>query len=138
MPANLTSSVPPLYARPPVGGGLAYAVFAAPAAWAAQLIAGYALAAHACFPLAVPLVRPLWGGLWWMLIGIDVVAMLVAGSGLVLAFRYWRIWWDADPADLGGRRNRFIANWAALISVLFSIALLFTIVMLFIEPVCNR
>jgi len=133
----VTPSNPPANTRYPVGAGLVFAVFGAPAAWLAQLIVGYALASHACYPLDVPLVAPVWGGLWWVLIGIDLAAVLVAGAALLSAMRWRRVYRDADPRDLAAQRNRFIANWSLLVSALFSIAVVFTIVMLFIEPVCN-
>lgn len=126
--------VPP---RIPVGFALTYAVFGAPAAWLLQLCFGYALAAHACFPIDVPLVTPVWGPLWWILIGIDLAAILLAGGGLLMAWRSHVAWRGVDPRSVGERRNRFIAHWAVLTSALFSIAVVFTIVMLFIEPVCN-
>lgn len=134
---TVTSSNPPAYTRVRVGTGLVFAVFGAPVAWLLQLIVGYALASHACYPLDVPLMAPVWGGLWWVLIGVDLAAVLVAGASLLSAMRWRRVWRDADPHDLAAQRNRFIANWSLLVSALFSIAVVFTIVMLFIEPVCN-
>jgi len=134
---TVTSSNPPAYTRVRVGAGLVFAVFGAPAAWLLQLIIGYALASHACYPLDVPLMAPVWGGLWWVLIGVDLAAVLIAGAALLSAMRWRRVWRDADPHDLAAQRKRFIANWSLLVSALFSIAVVFTIVMLFIEPVCN-
>lgn len=133
----ITPSNPPAYTRIPVGAGLVFAAFGAPTAWLIQLIVGYALASHACYPLSVPLVAPVWGGLWWILIGVDLAAVLVAGAALLSALRFRRAYRDADPRDLALQRNRFIANWSLLVSALFSIAVVFTIVMLFIAPVCN-
>lgn len=134
---TVTSTNPPAYTRIRVGAGLVFAVFGAPAAWLVQLIVGYALASHACYPLSVPLMAPVWSGLWWVLIGVDLAAVLIAGAALLSATRFRRVYRDADPRDLALQRNRFIANWSLLVSALFSIAVVFTIVMLFIEPVCN-
>lgn len=134
---TVTSTNPPEVARLPVGAALTFAVFGAPAAWALQLVFGYALSAHACYPLDVPLVAPVWPGLWWWLIGIDMGAVIVAGAALFTAWGCHVAWRGVDPRSVGERRNRFIAHWSVLTSTLFSIAVVFTIVMLFIEPVCN-
>lgn len=133
----ITSSNPPADTRLRVGFPLAYAVFGAPLAWSLQLVCGYALAAHACYPISAPLVSPVWGGLWWILIGIDMAAIIVAGGALLTALAQWRLWRGASLAHTGERRNRYISRWAMLTSALFSIAVVFTIVMLFILPVCN-
>jgi hypothetical protein len=133
----VTPTNPPVAARPPVGAALVFAVFGAPAAWLLQLFFGYALAAHACYPIDVPLVTPVWGPLWWILIGIELAAIVIAGGGLFTAWSCHVAWRGVDPRNVGERRNRFIAKWALLTSALFSIAVVFTIVMLFIMPVCN-
>lgn len=124
-------------ARLPVGMALVFAVFAAPLAWALQLVANYSLSAHACYPVNVPLAVPVWGSLWWILIGIDMAAIIVAGGAFFIAIGQWQAWRGASGAHVGERRNRFLAKWGMMISGLFSIAVIFTIVMLFIEPVCN-
>ena len=134
---EVTCSNPPEDARLPVGFALAFAVFGAPTAWILQLVLNYALSAHACFPINIPLMTPVWGGLFWILIGIDMAAMIVAGGAFLVALGQWRAWRAAPRANIGERRNRYIAQWAILTSTLFSIAVIFTIVMLFIEPVCN-
>lgn len=128
---------PPPERRFPVGFALAFAVYAAPAAWAVQLVVNYALSAHACYPINVPLVTPVWGPLWFILIGVDMAAIIVAGGAFFIALAQRRRWADASPTHVGERRNRFLAWWAVLISGLFSIAVIFAIVMLFILPVCN-
>jgi len=136
MPVVTNPNAPP-DARLPVGFTLNYATFAAPLAWMAQLVFNYALAAHACFPHEIPLQSPVWGGLFWILLGIDLVAIVVAGLAFVTAIGQWIAWRGADLRHAGQRRNRYIAQWAILTSTLFTIAILFTLVMVFIEPVCN-
>jgi hypothetical protein len=133
----VTPTNPPEVARLPVGPALTFAVFGAPVAWLLQLIVGYALSAHACYPLSVPLVTPVWPRLWWWLIGIDIAAVVVAGAALLTAWRGHVAWRGVDPRSPGELRNRFIAHWSVLTSSLFSIAVVFTVVMLFIQPVCN-
>lgn len=133
----VTSTNPPEVTRIPVGFALNFAVFGAPLAWSLQLVFGYALAAHACTPIDVPLMAPVWASLWWILIGIDLAAIIIAGIALITALSCRAAWRGIEPQNVGERRNRFIAHWAVLTSTLFSIAVVFTIVMLFIEPVCN-
>ncbi|WIG55395.1 MAG: hypothetical protein OJF61_001181 [Rhodanobacteraceae bacterium] len=134
---HVDSATGPEVARLPVGAALVFAVFGAPVAWFLQLCFGYALSAHACFPLDVPLVMPVWPRLWWWLVGIDLGAVIVAGAALFTAWGCHVAWRGVDPRNPGERRNRFIAHWSVLTSTLFAIAVVFTIVMLFIEPVCN-
>lgn len=136
MPAMTNPNVPP-DARLAVGFALNYAVFAAPLAWMTQLVFNYALASHACFPHEIPLEVPVWGGLSWILIGIDLFAIAVCLLALITAFGQWAAWRGADLRHVGQRRNRYIAQWAVLTSTLFTIAVIFTILMVFIEPVCN-
>lgn len=133
----VTNPNAPADARLPVGFALNYAVFAAPLAWMTQLVFNYALAAHACFPHEIPLAVPVWGGLFWVLVAIDLFAIVIAGLAVFTASGQWVAWRGADLRHVGQRRNRYIAQWAILTSVLFTIAILFTIVMVFIEPVCN-
>lgn len=135
--ATTTSTNPPAPAPMPVGFALGYAVLGAPAAWSLQLLAGYALASHACYPDAIPLSQPIWSFLWWVLLGVDLAAVVAAGLAGGLAVVKWRAYRNADPSQVGERRNRFLAQWALLTSALFAIAVIFTIVMLFIVPVCD-
>lgn len=123
--------------RVPVGFALGYAVLGAPAAWSLQLIIGYALAAHACYPNDIPLAQPIWGFLWWALIGVDLIAIIAAGTAGFLSIAKWRAWRYADVTKVGERRNQYLSRWALLTTTLFSIAIIFTIVMLFIEPICD-
>lgn len=133
----VTRPNPHVPASIPVGWALTFAVFGAPLAWMLQLCFGYALSAHACFPIDVPLVTPVWPWLWWVLVGIDMLAIVIAGASLFTAWSCHVAWRGVDPRSVGERRNRFIAQWSVLTSLLFSIAVMFTIVMVFIEPVCN-
>lgn len=133
----VTPTHPREVARLPVGPALTFAAFGAPVAWLLQLIVGYALSAHACYPLDVPLVAPVWPRLWWWLIGIDMGAVVIAGAALFTAWGCHVAWRGVEPRSPGELRNRFIAHWSVLTSLLFLIAVLFTIVMVFIEPVCN-
>lgn len=135
--ATDTPTYPPAPAHLRVGFGLGYAVLGAPAAWALQLLINFALASHACYPNDIPLAQPIWGFLWWVLIGVDLIAIIAAGTAGFLALANWRTWRDADRRIVGQRRNRFLSQWAMLTTTLFSIAIIFTIVMVFILPICD-
>ncbi|HET8701944.1 MAG TPA: hypothetical protein VFL97_09790 [Nitrococcus sp.] len=135
--ATTTSTQPPAPAPIPVGFALGYAVFGAPAAWSLQLLTGYALASHACYPNSIPLSQPIWSFLWWVLIGVDFAALIAAGLAGWLAVAKWRIYRYAGWSQIGERRNRFLAQWALMTSILFSMVIIFTIIMLFIVPACD-
>lgn len=131
------STHPPAPAPIRVGFALGYAVLGAPAAWTLQLLTGYTLASHACYPNSIPLSQPIWSFLWWVLLGVDLAAIVAAALAGWLAVTKWRTYRDADGSQVGERRNRFLAQWALLTSALFSLAVIFTIIMLFIVPVCD-
>lgn len=138
MNATTSSSRDPhIPARVPVGFVLGYAVLGAPLAWALQLIIGYSLSSHACYPNNVPLAMPIWGFLWWALIGVDLIALIAAGLAGFFSISKWVEYRFADVTRVGPRRNRYLALWALLTTTLFSIAIIFTIVMLFIVPICD-
>jgi hypothetical protein len=126
---------PPIHE--PVGFILTWATFAAPAAWALQLVVNYAFSAHACFPSNVQLATPVWDWIWWLLIGVDCIAILASLSAGWAAISKWFFYRDVELANVGARRNRHLALWGMLTSGLFFIAIVFTIVMVFIEPTCN-
>ncbi|HET8551630.1 MAG TPA: hypothetical protein VFM97_04060 [Gammaproteobacteria bacterium] len=123
--------------REPIGFVLGFAVLGAPAAWSLQLLIQYALASHACYPNNVPLSAPLWSFTWWMLIGIELIALIAAGLGMFFSLSKWMEYRFIDATQTGLRRNQYLSRWALLTTSLFSIAIIFTIVMIFIEPICD-
>lgn len=138
MPST-TSAHPPPHGIP-VGFALGFAIFGAPAAWFFQLIINYALASRACYPNSEPLAQPIIGFLWWVLIGVDCVAIIVAVLAGYLAVSHWRRRRNGEsgrPLIVGERRNQFLANWAMATSALFLTTLIFSIVLLFILPICD-
>lgn len=138
MPAAPMSHPPPR--RVPVGFALGFAIFGAPTAWFLQLIINYTLASRTCYPDGVPLAQPILGFVWWVLIGVDCLAIITAALAGFIALGNWRRRreaWAAHSLAVGERRNRFLTMWAMMTTALFSIALIFTIVMLFIVPVCD-
>ena len=124
-------------------GALFFGLSAAPVAWNAQLLFGFALSAHACYPRDVPLALPIWNDLWWILMIINVVGIVLAIAGGLVAFRSWRRTFDEAPGsahqllDTGEGRTRFLAMLGVLTSVLFVLALLFATAVDFVVPLCR-
>jgi hypothetical protein len=120
----------------------AFALFAAPIAWATHLLVSYALTASACFPHGTPIHGPLWPALWPVLWGIDVVAIAI---GLVAAAIAWRNWRGTRAEaqgsahtllEAGEGRTRFLALCGLLASGGFVLALAFASVGLLVVPAC--
>jgi len=115
--------------RQPVTGlaTLWFGLFAAPAAWALQLISNYALLAHSCYPRNTPLSSPAFGGTRAVAIIVSVVLLIVAALTLVLAIRSWRATKrsgthtsDGDAStSIGEGRVRFMAQAGVLVSGIF-------------------
>jgi hypothetical protein len=122
---------------------LFFGLAAAPVAWNAQLLFGVALSAHACYPRDVPLILPIWSGLWGILLAIDVAGIVLAIIGGIVSFRSWRLTFDEAPGsahhllDVGEGRTRFLAMFGILTSFLFTIALLFATASVFVVPICR-
>ncbi|HET6632397.1 MAG TPA: hypothetical protein VFG73_06795 [Rhodanobacteraceae bacterium] len=138
MPTTTTTpNNPPAVVRTPVGGALVYGLFGAPLAWLVQLLLNYIFAAHACFPTNIPLARPIWSNVWWLLLAIDLVAIAVGITSLLAALGQRTLWRARALETIADKRNHYLAHWSVLTSALFSIVIVFTIIMLFIEPVCD-
>jgi len=122
--------------RPPLGHSalLMLGIFAAPLAWAVQLVASYALAASACFAGGVAMT----GSATLSRMPLAVIALacvLVAGAGLAIAVQQYRGAGDAPAARHAGR-SRALAMVGILSSILFLGAIAFSIVMLSMSPHC--
>ena len=85
-----------------------YSLFAAPIAWAGDLMIDYALVSHACYPGDKPLGASTagFGGAWSFALAIDLVALLLiarrAGGTARLA-RYRPIAWSSSSPGREGR-----------------------------------
>ncbi|HJT98860.1 MAG TPA: hypothetical protein VJ696_11140 [Rhodanobacteraceae bacterium] len=113
---------------------LMFGIFAAPFAWAVQLVASYALAASACFlPGTAKVGEATIGRL--PLAVIALACVLVAVAGLLVAMRQRR-----EVGDMTGTRHparsRALAKVGMLSSILFLGAIAFSIVMLSLSPHC--
>jgi hypothetical protein len=122
---------------------LFFGLAAAPAAWNAQLLVSVALSAHACYPRDVPLTLPMWSGLWWILVEIDIAGIILAITGGLVSFRSWQLTFNEGPGsahqllDVGEGRTRFLAMFGILTSVLFALGLLFATAAVFAVPLCR-
>lgn len=68
-------------------------LFAAPIVWAGNLMVGYALAAHACYPGDTPLFSPV-GYLhyvWPLVLACHLFALVLIAGGWLVAYRNWRV-----------------------------------------------
>lgn len=122
---------------------LFFGLGAAPFAWNMQLLIGTALSGHACYPRDVPLALPIWSGLWWLLLAIDVAGVVLAIAGGLVSWRSWRLTHDEASGsahhllDAGEGRTRFIAMFGILTSCLFTVGLVFASAALFVVPLCR-
>lgn len=118
---------------------LYFGIFGAPLAWNVELLVGTALTGHQCFPRYVPRALPMWTGTWSFVLGMNIVAFVLAIAAALVAWRSWRRTGDEKPgsAHSGEGRTRFMALSGLLSSGLFLLALLFTLGVILLVPVCS-
>lgn len=115
----------------------------APLAWALQMLIGYGLAAHACYPREVALPAPLWPQLRVIVGGVSIGLWLLLLVGCAIAWANWkatRPHSDATPGAIiqsGDGRPRFMALCGVVVSALFAIVLLFTSIGILWVPSCG-
>lgn len=122
--------------RPPLAHSvlLMFGIFAAPLAWAVQLVASYALAASACFSGGTAMVgNPTLGRM--PLAVIALACVLVAIAGLIVAMQQYRGIGEATRTQHPAR-SRALAAVGILSSTLFLGAIAVSIVMLSMSPHC--
>jgi hypothetical protein len=116
----------------------------APLAWGLHLVASYAITSHSCFPGAAPRSAvPLHSqGLSWLLIALDLAAIVVAAVAVLVSHRSWQSTRREFPGhagdliDIGEGRTRFLSLWGMLTSAGFMIAIAIDLVGLWILPLC--
>ncbi|HET6632935.1 MAG TPA: hypothetical protein VFG73_09555 [Rhodanobacteraceae bacterium] len=121
----------------PVGPALAFALFGAPTIWAAQMVVGYILARQACFATDLPLMRLNWAGVWWLMAAVDLVAVTIAAFACLVAVQQWALHRAVEAKAVSERRNQLLSGWAVFTSAAFTAAIVFTLGMLFVRPVCS-
>jgi hypothetical protein len=123
---------------------LGFGLAAAPLAWAAQTIIGYALSSHACFPGDSPRSMPLFAGAGQFAITINLIAIAIAVLAAATAYRSWRATRDEDDGrlrhlvEIGEGRTRFLALCGMLTSVGFLVAMIFASLAILLVPLCGR
>jgi hypothetical protein len=123
---------------------LFYGLFAAPIAWAGNLMVTYGLAGHACYPGFGPLDQPVdgFGFVWPLVLGCYLLTLLICASGFVIAYRSWRVTGSESEGhwhhlvEVGEGRTRYLSLIGMAFSMLFFGATLFGAIVLAIEPLC--
>jgi hypothetical protein len=121
---------------------LAFALLATPAVWGMRLVANYAINSHFCFPGDQHGIR-LPGWAWPTLLGLDLLAIVVAIAAAVIAFGCLRQSRHETNAaygpliEIGEGRTRFLSLWGVMIGLGFVLAVGFDLVALWIAPPCG-
>jgi hypothetical protein len=124
---------------------LIFGTSGAPLAWAAHLIANYALASTICFPGEAlrhqPATAIRWS--WSLLVAIDVFTMLIAALAAIIAYRNWNLSRDEAVGyshglmEIGEGRTSFLSLWGILTSAGFFVAVAFDFIGLWTIPLCG-
>jgi hypothetical protein len=119
-----------------------FGIFGAPAAWALEVIAGYSVIAHYCYPRDSPLSTPTFDATRLTGFIVCVVLILVGLAALVTAIHCWRETrhgHDAEHHELlevGEGRARFMAFGGVLLSTMFLFALIMSALPVFTNSLC--
>ncbi|HET7838023.1 MAG TPA: hypothetical protein VFL43_19555 [Variovorax sp.] len=115
----------------------------APLAWALQMLIGYGLAAHACYPGDVALESPLWTDLRAIVGTLSAALWVLLLAGCAIAWWNWKTTRPHSDAGAdkiiqsGAGRPRFMALCGVMVSGLFAIVLLFTSMGILWVPSCG-
>jgi len=133
VPVSARPSHPsPHRARAPLPA-LVFGLVGGPAAWFIQLLVSFGLGQEACYPKAVPLSAPAFGGLATALPVMEVAAILIALAAAITAYICWRrsrgerAGGGHRLVDIGEGRSRFMAMAGILTSLGFAGAIVFTL-----------
>jgi hypothetical protein len=121
-----------------------FGLTAAPTAWVAQLLLNYGLASYSCFPRIAPrtTVLPGWGFVWWLLLGFNLLAVVIALAASVVSYLTWRAARHEHPGGFshavaaGEGRTRFFGLVGVMTGLGFLAAIIFDLVALFVVPQC--
>ena len=132
-----------------LSGFLLYGLLVAPLIWASQLYLNYGLASHACFPDQTPRASflPGWERIWVVLLVVNLVCLAICAIGLLASGYSWRrlrnrealvAGADSDPARTSEERMRSFAVAALMVSGLFTTAILFDALYLWMLSTCSQ
>lgn len=124
---------------------LGFGFFGGPAAFLIQLVMNYGFASHACFPSERPHTAPIsgWGGVWSLLLILNIAALLVAIAAGAVSWSSWRATREEVSGESGGLieagegRTRFLSVWGILTGFGFALAVLFDLISVIGAPVCG-
>ncbi|MFO1061775.1 MAG: hypothetical protein U1E53_32990 [Dongiaceae bacterium] len=124
---------------------LAIGLLAAPVAWFIQLVAGYGLTSHACFPrdLQLPGAIAGWGWAWPVSLALNLLALAACAAAAAICWRRWRqARGEASGAhgrllEAGEGRTRFLAIFGMWSAVWFAIAVIADSIVLLEVPLCG-
>ncbi|HEU4565122.1 MAG TPA: hypothetical protein VFS05_10755 [Gemmatimonadaceae bacterium] len=115
----------------------------APAAWALQLLADYAVVSHSCFPRGTPLDAPSVAATRPLAIVIALATLAMALAALWTSVRLWR---EAEGDQGGWRRDvlasdqararRFLAFSGILFGTIFAALIVYNGIALAMLPTC--
>ncbi len=121
-----------------------FAFFGSAAAWSVQLLVGYALLAHTCYPQTDPLLLPTAAGFRSAAAAVTVITLIIALAALTLARQL-------VVATIGHRMSfaqaaavsdengipRYLAFAGVLIGIVFTLLIVFNGIALMLEPTCR-
>jgi len=119
-----------------------FGVFGGPLFWSLQELVNYTITAHFCFPRALPLAAPSFGGTWTVALVVEIAALIGALVAGLVSWRSWRLTKGEAEREHGAvldtaeGRTRFIAYAGMLSSGLFALAIILSGFALFIVPAC--
>jgi hypothetical protein len=123
---------------------LAFGLVGAPLAWALQLFVNYGVASRVCFPGAAPRMSAIASGSAWVtLLIVELIALAIAAAAAVVAYGSWRATRHeasgetSHMVEAGEGRTRFLALWGLMTSIGFFIAIVFSLIGLFLVPLCG-
>jgi hypothetical protein len=124
-------------------GALFYGLFAPPIVWSGQLMASYALMAHACYPGDLPLASadPGFGWAWTVGLAIDLLALVLITSAILVAIRSWRM---TEPPeghhhhllDVGQGRIHYLSICGAGFGIMFLLIVATEAISFAMVPLC--
>lgn len=119
---------------------LLFGCAAAPIFWTGQLMLGFGVTAHACYPGDHPVAFRQPGALFTAMVVFDLVALAACAAGALVSWNSWRqVRQPGGPhhtLHTGEGRRRFLAMWGMLSSAWFFLAILFNTIASLVVPPC--